>query len=125
MRPEPTLHVAEDDPRYVASTGTTTRQVHYYSVKTDTTYVIDESTGKVVTTYKSKQMPGVVVVDKPAYQPAPLKDAPAKAAPAKEGCGCGAEIEEVEETTEIEEVEGCEEAEDADEPDEDEKGDGK
>ena len=96
---KPTLHVAEDDPRYVASASGTTRQVHYYSAKTDTTYVVDESTGKIVTTYKSKQMPGVVVVDKPAYQPAPLAKEPAKdkeEAPAKEGCGA-----------EIEEVEGC------------------
>ena len=99
---------AEDDPRYVATSGAATRQVHYYSAKTDTTYVVDENTGKVVTTYKSKEMPGVVVIDKPAYQPPPLKTEPAKE-PVKEGCACGAEVEEVEETTEIEEVpaEGC------------------
>jgi len=126
---KPTLHVAEDDPRYVASAGDTSRQVHYYSAKTDTTYVVDESTGKVVRTFKSKEMPGVVVIDKPAYQPPPLKTAPkaeskpAESKPAegcapakdgctegcseKEGCSCGAEVEETE-TTEIEEVEGCE-----------------
>jgi len=84
---KPTLHVAEDDPRYVASPNATSRQVHYYSAKTDTTYVIDESTGKVVRTYKSKDMPGVVVVDKPAYQPPPLESS-------KE-TGKDAEIEEV------------------------------
>ena len=75
---KPTLHVAEDDPRYVASPNATSRQVHYYSAKTDTTYVIDERTGKVVKTFKSKEMPGVMVVDKPTYQPPPLE-------PAKEG----------------------------------------
>jgi len=104
----PTLHVAEDDPRYVASSGTATRQVHYYSAKSDTTYVVDENTGKVVTTYKSKEMPGVVVIDKPVYQPAPLEAEPAKegcaegCAPA-EGCASGAEVEEVEDAAEIEE----------------------
>ncbi len=128
---KPTLHVAEDDPRYVASTGNTSRQVHYYSVQMDTTYVVDESSGVVVTTFKSKEMPGVVVIDKPAYQPAPLKtDAAAKegcaegCAPAKAGCGCGAEVEVVEEeVVEIEEVEGCGEAEDADEPGDDDEDD--
>lgn len=81
---KPTLHVAEDDPRYVAAPNASSRQVHYYSAKTDTTYVIDESTGKVVKTFKSKEMPGVVVVDKPAYQPPPLEES-----------GKDAEIEEV------------------------------
>lgn len=123
---KPTLHVAEDDPRYVASSGNTTRQVHYYSVQMDTTYVVDENTGKVVQTFKSTEMPGVVIIDKPAYQPPPLKTtempaegcSPAKdgcgcgCAPAEEGCGdgcgCGAVVEEVvEETTEIEEIDGC------------------
>ena len=101
---KPTMHVAEDDPRYVASSGAASRQVHYYSAKTDTTYVVDESTGKVVTTFKSKEMPGVVVIDKPAYQPPPLKTAPAK-----EGCAEGCAPAEAEEATEIEEVpaEGC------------------
>jgi hypothetical protein len=84
---KPTLHVAEDDPRYVAAPNATSRQVHYYSAKKDTTYVIDESTGKVVRTYKSKDMPGVVVIDKPAYQPPPLESS-------KE-TGKDAEIEEV------------------------------
>ncbi len=141
---KPSLHVAEDDPRYVASSGSATRQVHYYSVQMDTTYVVDESTGKVVTTFKTKEMPGVVVIDKPAYEPPPLEAAegcaPAKegcgSEPAKEGCGCAAEVEEVEEATEIEEVEGCgcgegeeaDEAEDADEPgdtdEDDEEGEG-
>ncbi|MFI5401415.1 MAG: hypothetical protein ACHQ1G_00545 [Planctomycetota bacterium] len=134
---KPTLHVAEDDPRYVASTGNTSRQVHYYSVKMDTTYVVDENSGEVVTTFKSKEMPGVVVIDKPTYQPPPLNTkAPAKegcaegCAPAKAGCGCGAEVEVVEEeTAEVEEVAGCGEAEDADEAgdvdedDDDDKGD--
>lgn len=92
---KPTLHVAEDDPRYVASTNTSSRQVHYYSAKKDMTYVVDESTGKVVKTYKSKDMPGVVVVDKPTYQPPPLKVEAAKDAPAG---GC-AEVEVVEEPT--------------------------
>jgi len=107
---KPMLHVASDDPRYVASAGGNTRQVHYYSVEMDTTYVVDESTGKIVTTYASKEMPGVVVIEKPAYQPPPVeaqKPAAAKesAAPAKEGCG-SAEIEVVEETEAVE-VEGC------------------
>ncbi|HEX5137839.1 MAG TPA: hypothetical protein VFY93_12755 [Planctomycetota bacterium] len=106
---KPTLHVAEDDPRYVAAPNATSRQVHYYSAKTDTTYVIDERTGKVVRTFKSKQMPGVVVVDKPTYQPPPLAAEPAKAAPS-EGCGakegCGA-VEEVTEGVEVVEPEGC------------------
>jgi hypothetical protein len=84
---KPTLHVAEDDARYVAAPNATSRQVHYYSGKTDTTYVIDESTGKVVKTFKGKEMPGVVVVDRPAYQPPPLE-------PSKEA-GKDAEIEEV------------------------------
>jgi hypothetical protein len=70
---KPMLHVAEDDPRYVAAPNTSSRQVHYYSAKQDMTYVVDESTGKVVKTYKSKEMPGVVIVDKPAYQPPPLE----------------------------------------------------
>jgi len=102
---KPTLHVAEDDPRYVASAGDTSRQVHYYSAEKDMTYVVDESTGKVVRTFKSKEMPGVVIIDRPAYQPPPLEKA--EEGTEKEGCGGGTEIEEVEETTEIEEVEGC------------------
>ena len=101
---KPTMHVAEDDPRYVASSGAVSRQVHYYSAANDTTYVIDESTGKVVTTYKSKEMPGVVVIDRPAYQPPPLKTEPAKES-AKEGCaeGCAPEATEIEEVP----AEGC------------------
>jgi hypothetical protein len=97
---KPTLCVAEDDARYVATKGSSGRQMHYYSRENDTTYVIAESSGKVVTTFKGRQMPGVVVVDKPAYQPPPLeKKAAAEPAKeevaAKEGCGSG-EIEEVE-----------------------------
>ena len=116
---KPTLHVAEDDPRFVPTAGDTSRQVHYYSAKTDTTYVIDEKTGKIIRTFKSKEMPGVVVVDKPAYQPPPLKAAepeqkpaeevPAEGcAPSKEGCaeGC-APTEESGEEEGMEEVEGC------------------
>ena len=100
---KPTLHVAEDDPRYVATTGTTARQVHYYSAENDMTYVIDENTGKVVTTHKGKQMPGVVIVDKPAYQPPPLEKR------AAEGCGEAkeTEVEEVKETAVEEVPEGC------------------
>jgi hypothetical protein len=132
---KPMLHVASDDPRYVASAGGNTRQVHYYSVETDTTYVVDEGSGKIVTTYASKEMPGVVVIEKPAYQPPPVaaqkpaaKDA---AAPAKEGCG-SAEIEVVEEAEKVEvetdDAEGCDDDEDEgcdddDAEDEDEKGD--
>jgi hypothetical protein len=86
---KPTLHVAEDDPRFVPSAGDTSRQVHYYSKQTDTTYVVDERTGKVVKTFKSKEMPGVVVIDKPAYQPPPLKAEPKSEMPAKEGCSEG------------------------------------
>ncbi len=105
---KPMLHVAQDDPRYVASSGGAARQIHYYSVKMDTTYVVDESTGTIVTTYKSKEMPGVVVIEKPAYQPPPLEaqmPAEGSSAPAKEGCG--AEVEVVEETEAIEVEEGC------------------
>ena len=89
---KPTLCVAEDDARYVASKGSTSRQMHYYSRQTDTTYVIDESSGKVVTSFKGTAMPGVVVVDKPAYQPPPL--------PAKNGepAKADAEVEVVEES---------------------------
>ena len=32
---KPTLYVAEDDPRYVASAGDTSRQVRYYSADKD------------------------------------------------------------------------------------------
>jgi len=56
-------------------------------------------------------MPGVVVVDKPAYQPPPLKTESGKAEPKKapaEGCGAVEEVtEEVTEEVEIEEPEGC------------------
>jgi hypothetical protein len=84
---KPTLHVAEDDARYVAAPNSTSRQMHYYSAAKDTTWVVDESTGKVVRTFKGKEMPGVVVVDKPAYQPPPLE--------ASKETGKDAEIEEV------------------------------
>ena len=92
---KPTLYVAEDDQRYVATSGDNARQIHYYSVQMDRTYVVDEKTGVVVTTFQAKEMPGVVVIDKPTYQPPPLKAnepketptegcAPAKEEPAKE-----------------------------------------
>jgi hypothetical protein len=84
---KPTLHVAEDDARYVAAPNATSRQMHYYSAAKDTTWVIDESTGRIVKTFKGKEMPGVVVVDRPAYQPPPVE-------PSKE-TGKDAEIEEV------------------------------
>lgn len=123
---KPTLYVAEDDQRYVATSGDNARQIHYYSVQMDRTYVVDEKTGVVVTTFQAKEMPGVVVIDKPTYQPPPLKAnepketptegcAPVKEAPAKEGCGCAPKSEgcgekiEKEGCEEAGEVEGCEE----------------
>ena len=120
---KPTLYVAEDDQRYVATSGDNARQIHYYSVQMDRTYVVDEKTGVVVTTFQAKEMPGVVVIDKPTYQPPPLKAnepketptegcAPAKEEPAKEGCGCAPKKEGCSEgcksEEESEEKEGCE-----------------
>jgi hypothetical protein len=87
---KPTLYVVGEDKRYVASSGSEARQVRYYSAKNDTTYVVDEKTGKVVSTFKGKEVPGVVVIDRPVYEPPPLKtDAPKEEGSAtEEGCGC-------------------------------------
>jgi hypothetical protein len=93
---KPMLYVAEEDQRFVATPNAGDRQVHYYSAKNDRTYVVDEMTGKVVTSYATKKMPGVVVIDK---RPA---EGTASAGPTfvaepeapSEGCGCAAPEEE-------------------------------
>lgn len=59
---KPALYVTTDDQRYVAGGSSQGRQIHYYSREKDETYVIDENTGTVLTTFKSKT-PEVQVVE--------------------------------------------------------------
>jgi len=59
---KPALYVTPDDQRYVAGGSSQGRQIHYYSKEKNETYVVDENSGKVLTTFKSKT-PEVQVVE--------------------------------------------------------------
>ena len=59
---KPALYVTPDDQRYVAGGSTQGRQIHYYSKEKNETYVIDENSGTVLTTFKSKT-PEVQIVE--------------------------------------------------------------
>ena len=67
----PALYVNSDDRRYVETPETTgQRQVIYYSKSKDTSYVVDETTGKIIRTINT-DVAGTPTVVEP------------------EGCGCG------------------------------------
>ena len=70
------LYVVKGDTRFVDEVDdSSARQIHYYSAKRDKTYVVDEKSGVVLTSYSSKKMPELMTPTEPEVT--------------KEACGCG------------------------------------
>ena len=81
---KPDMYVVKGDTRFVEELDDQTgRQIHYYSPKQDKTYVVDEKSGVILTSYSSKRMPEFMTPDEP--------DVTKQASGCGTGCGeaCG------------------------------------